>query len=78
MEQRTTRLEPHLKRNRAAWFTELDRLRRHCRQADGEADSGSRAAFVILPSEPEVVDVNPAFIHWASFSGSLLLTGGRE
>jgi hypothetical protein len=47
MEQQTVRLEPHLKRNRAVWFAELDRVRRRSQQADEKADMGSPSLVVL-------------------------------
>ena len=41
MEQQSVRLEPHLKRNLAVWFAELDRVRRRSQQAVEKADVGS-------------------------------------
>jgi sulfatase maturation enzyme AslB (radical SAM superfamily) len=47
MEQQTVRLEPHLKRNRAVWFAELDRVRRRSQQAGEKADVGSPSLVVL-------------------------------
>jgi hypothetical protein len=46
-EQQTVRLEPHLKRNRAVWFAELERVRRRSQQANEKADVAARSLVVL-------------------------------
>jgi MoaA/NifB/PqqE/SkfB family radical SAM enzyme len=48
MEEQTVLLEPHLKRNRAVWFAELDRVRRRSQRADDDATISRSFPFPIL------------------------------
>ena len=49
MERQSVELEPRLKRNRARWLSELDRVRRHCRQAEESLVSSAPPVLVVIP-----------------------------
>ena len=49
MERQSVDLEPRLKRNRAVWLGELDRLRRNCRQAEEAQSASAPPVLVVVP-----------------------------